>query len=212
MAASFNGSSDKLRIASALGITGTTFTMAAWFRTDQLTADRPFASLINAGGDADGHWLSVAGTLASDPLQAGSVNQGVGSTTSTKTSIASTSTWYHGCGRWSGATFLAILDGVGGSGASVGATSNPDTIDFGWAGLLGTYHDGDLAAMAMWSVSLTDSEVLSLARGFPPRRVRPQSLVCDIPAVRNVNQRKSASTSLTVTGTSVATHPRSYSY
>lgn len=212
MAASFNGSSDYLRIASALGITGTTFTMAAWFRTDQLTADRAFAGLINVAGDGDGHWLSVAGTLASDPLQAGSVNQGVGSATSTKTSVASTSTWYHGCGRWSGGSFLAILDGGGGSGASPGATSSPDRIEFGMAGVLGTYHDGDLAAMAMWSVSLTDAEVLSLAKGFPPRRVRPQSLVCDIPSVRNVLQRKSAATALTINGTGVATHHRSYGY
>lgn len=213
MGASFNGSSDKLGIASGLGITGTTFTIAAWFTTNQLTADRAMAGLITAGGDNDGTWLSFAGAVAGDPVQTGAVNQGVSSSSANSGSTsASTSVWYHAMARFSGGSFLAIFNGLGGSGASPPAISNPTQIDFGWAGVLGTYHNGNLAAMAMWTASLTDDEVASLAKGFPPRRVRPQSLVCDIPALRDVIQRKSASAGLTVTGTAVVVHPRMYGF
>jgi hypothetical protein len=69
---------------------------------------------------------------------------------------------------------------------------------------------GRIASCAYWDVELTQAEVSSLARGFPPRRIRPQSLKHYIPLLRNVQDLRQAIT-LTYTGTPVVgVHPRSY--
>lgn len=72
---------------------------------------------------------------------------------------------------------------------------------------------GDAAMVGYWPVTLTDDECISLAKGFPPRRVRPQSLSHYLPLVRDRMDRRAGST-LTVSGTppGVSVHPRSYGF
>ena len=68
---------------------------------------------------------------------------------------------------------------------------------------------GDFAELGMWREALTAGEVNSLAKGFPPKKVRPQSLYTYIPLVRNIQDTQKALT-LTNTNATAANHPRVY--
>lgn len=68
--------------------------------------------------------------------------------------------------------------------------------------------DGDLAEFAAWDAILTAEEFASLAAGMSPLLVRPASLVCYVPAIRdNVDLKLTAPT---ITGTAVQPHPAVY--
>ena len=70
--------------------------------------------------------------------------------------------------------------------------------------------DGKIAEFAMWNVALTAAEIASLAKGFSPRKVRPQSLKFYAPLRRDLSDL-SANLSLTNnTNCAAAQHPRLY--
>jgi hypothetical protein len=75
----------------------------------------------------------------------------------------------------------------------------------------GTYASfrGDLAEVAIWTAALSDAEIASLAKGFSPLRVRPQSLVYYQPLVRSDHVWKGPT--MPRTGSpGVTRHPRTY--
>lgn len=83
--------------------------------------------------------------------------------------------WYHCMLTRGGGTSTFYVDGVA-RGTEGGAPNTPSGncqvgADFA------TSIDGKVADAAMWSVALTIDEIVSLARGFSPEFVRPQSLL-----------------------------------
>ena len=76
---------------------------------------------------------------------------------------------------------------------------------------------GDAACIAIWNVYLDDDECTSLAKGFSPRRIRPQSLKFYAALVREqialIDSLTSGHASFVSTGgtaPSVSDHPRTY--
>lgn len=70
--------------------------------------------------------------------------------------------------------------------------------------------NGLLAECAIWSVALTDDEINSLAKGFKPSRIRPQSLVFYAPLVRAAIDVRQGLALTPVNSPTVADHPRVY--
>ena len=74
------------------------------------------------------------------------------------------------------------------------------------------------AVVVIWTAYFDDAEVMSLARGFSPRRVRPQSLKLYAPMVRDLQATYDAksggghSTWTTSGSPIVSAHPRSYGF
>ena len=70
---------------------------------------------------------------------------------------------------------------------------------------------GQLAEFAIWNAALTDAEINSLAKGFKPPRIRPQSLLYYVPLVRNVQEVRSGITfTASANAPVVFAHPRVY--
>lgn len=93
--------------------------------------------------------------------------------------------------------------------SSIVNNSDIENFNIGKDGANGTWSTGDFAELGMWREALTAGEVNSLAKGFSPKKVRPQSLYTYIPLVRNIQDTQRALT-LTNTNATVATHPRVY--
>lgn len=75
-----------------------------------------------------------------------------------------------------------------------------------------TFLNGGAFRAAMWSATLTDAEMVSLARGFSPRRVRPQSLRYYAPLIRNVQDLIAAITHTATNAAAAVDSPRAYGY
>ncbi len=71
------------------------------------------------------------------------------------------------------------------------------------------YAKGRIAEVGFWSVTLTQDEITALAKGASPLSIRPQSLFFYAPLVRDAIELRNGST-LTVSGATVAEHPRIY--
>jgi hypothetical protein len=69
------------------------------------------------------------------------------------------------------------------------------------------YTDAKIAESAIWNVALTAAEIATLAAGYSPLFVRPQSLVFYAPIIRELNNLKGGV--LTNNGSAaVSVHPR----
>ncbi len=122
--------------------------------------------------------------------------------------------WQHWAGTFAAdGTVEFFLNGVwvnnqGGAGATA------ETLDIvvigSGAGSEGfnSYFDGQIAEAAVYNVILTAAEMLQLAAGFSPRFVRPQSLVCYYPLIREIHDYGPQGATLTNDGTTVFPHPR----
>jgi hypothetical protein len=123
-------------------------------------------------------------------------------------------TWHHACGVWVGDSDRRVfLNGTKQTNAT--GVSTPTSQDFNIGRYGGTapanYYDGDMAEVGLWSAALSDSEVASLAKGFPPSRIRPQSLAQYWPLYGASTEASLNGSVLTNNGTTKsAAHPRSY--
>lgn len=160
-------------------------TIAALFNTADTSANKALVSLNTGGGNRRVLYLdtttvvagaSAAGAIASATAgySASVANSAAGvftSTTSRAAYIAGGNKGTNSTSSSEGA--LSIL--------AIGAT---------YIASWGTYLQGEIAEAAVWSVELTDDEIVSLARGFKPSRIRPQSLVFYAPMIRSRGDRK----------------------
>lgn len=126
-------------------------------------------------------------------------------------------TWQHQCTRQSNLSSRdAYLNG-GNKGSNTTTLSAAIAVErialgAGWntSNVLTNFLGGRLAEAAIWSAALDEAEINSLAKGFTPTRVRPQSLVFYAPLVRNIADYRSA-TALTNNNAATAyEHPRRY--
>jgi hypothetical protein len=110
-------------------------------------------------------------------------------------SLTSHAVWLNGTKATSSATAVAL-----------GATLTSQAIgSIGGSG----YFPGRIAEVAAWNADLTDDEIASLAKGFSPDRIRPQSLVIYAPLNREVIEIKGGVT-ITNSAGAAADHPRTY--
>ena len=70
------------------------------------------------------------------------------------------------------------------------------------------FHNGSIAEAAVWNNALSDDDVASLAAGYTPDQVRPQSLQFYAPLIRTFQDLRGGLAISNVNGATVATHPR----
>lgn len=204
-----DGSSEYLEVDST-PLSAWPVTMACWFYndsialrqalicvTDVLQGDRYFALLADGseGGDPVDAWARY------DSSEHCFTSAGY-----------SASTWHHATGVWASNTErYSYLDG-GNKGTDVDSVAFPpvDRVSIGRLGdsSPSNYISGRIAEAAIWTAALTDAEVASLAAGFSPLLVRPQSLVAYWPLIRDEDQDRVGGYDLTAYNTpSIAAHP-----
>ena len=213
------GSSQYIRAtAQSWGITAWPMTLFARGKSSDLTNNQCVAAFIQEGSPYNGFLLLHAGAVAADPMNASSFGVvGVNSSVSYDdggwhafAQRRSSNTVFDinadGTTTAGGTTSVSFPNSPGAGGVNIGARLTP-SFDLGLT--------GSAAAVAMWSVVLTDAEMNSLKAGFSPRRVRPQSLRFYAPLVRGLqviaHKVTAGGAALTATNSpTVSDHPRSY--
>jgi Concanavalin A-like lectin/glucanases superfamily len=208
MAIGHDGVDDAINAASLVAsVTAVPFTIASWFNVNTIASEQ---SIIGAsGGGGDYHVVNLLGNVTNDPVGARSLNSGINSNENqSPTSGVTTGTWHHAAGRYTLANErYAFINGTRNTGSPISVTVAD--IESVTPGTFTTFLDGSIAAAGAWSAALTDDEVKSLAKGFPPRRIRPSSLLARFPLVRTTGQHMSdCGQPSSVVGTFVTDHPK----
>lgn len=194
-------------------VTAAPLTLACWFRSTSATANQNLITIqVNNNNNYFG--MSAAGNVAGDPVRAYINGAGAGLATADTSTGYSINTWHHACAVFESNTSRSAYKD-GGSKVSNTTDRTPTGLNKHYVGVYNATGAGDpmvgaIAEVAIWNAALTDSEVASLAKGFSPRLIRPQSLVRYRPFIREVICIKSGA-ALTTTGTpTVFNHPRVY--
>lgn len=188
MAYSGWSAANRIRCASAL-VTAAPMTIAAWVKPASL-AVQIIGGIFNSANanngnvmafelDASGHVIAYAGNNAA--------TTGLATTTTTLSAGA----WGHAAGVFTSTTSRAALLNGGGKGTNVTSIAAPTSPNRTSIGLRDNAADdvpftGSIAEFGLWNVALDDAEVASLAAGFSPLLVRPQSLIAYVPLVRDL--------------------------
>lgn len=212
MAYTFNGTNQLLRLLNAQNSAiAYPFTAVVWAKSSDLANNQVAMTYIRTSDTYNGLGCFLAGANAGDPVNAHGVN-------SATVSYAD-GVWHCAAGRSTGATAHDVIaDGI--------VDSNSTSISFEGYGEVqvggrltpsfGLGLTGSAAKVAMWNVALGNDELISIAKGFSPRRVRPQSLRVYGPLVRElcaiVNQNLTMTSFAATNSPTVSDHPRSYGF
>ena len=209
MSYDFNGTNQHISAASTPA-SGPPATIAAWFNPDNVTGTKTIAS-IGGSNNYDRLYLhlSAATLRAQQYTFGGSFNE------ASATASASVSTWSHAAGVFtSNSSRTVYLDGgnsATNTGTSVASTLSTRTnIGVYFNSTAGNYFDGRIAEVGVWNVALTADEIASLAKGFSPALIRPQSLTYYAPLVRELTEIRGGLTLTNNNTATVADHPRVY--
>jgi hypothetical protein len=187
--------------------------MACWFYSTSSTTNQVLIDIDRS--EAYGRYiLNVNGSTAGKPVVANSGNNTVIPFASTTTGY-SANTWTHAAGVFIGTSSRTayINGGSPGTDTTTHSFRNPPTqillgcLNYGTPIIL---FEGWMAEVAIWNAALTAEEVASLAKGFTPDQVRPQSLQFYAPLVNTLQDLRGARTITNNNGATVATHPRTY--
>lgn len=197
-----SASSQNLTVSNAL-VSGYPVTLACWSFDTDATQNRRNIGIIDSGASNRTAIINHnAGNVQANslPFGGGPSNKGT----------YSSNTYFHAtCAYPSSASRTAYLDGAAGTtGTDVTTATGVDRFAIG--GYITAFLDGRCAEVAVWNVALTDDEIVSLAKGFKPTRVRPQSLVFYAPLVRDLQDLRGALTITNNNTATVADHPRVY--
>ena len=158
-------------------VTSAPLTLAAWFNSDDSTKSQDLVCITDTAGDQN--YFQLTANSATKVVAV--ARDSAPANTATTTTNWSVNTWHHACGVFESSTSrLAYLDGGG-----VGTNENnrtPAGLDVVSIGRLSrasatNYMSGRIAHAAIWNAALGADEVVSLARGFVPWMIRPESLV-----------------------------------
>lgn len=167
---------------------------------------------------ADSNYLlSFQGHVGGDPVDFRFAN---GSIFHNRTGAGYTAgTWHEAGGEATAAGTTLWLDNAATSGGAIGFFPNglaPDTLVIGAyaAGSAYTYYGGfSICSVAAWSAALSAEEHSAMQKGFPARRIRPQSLLYYLPLVRAVFNWRDVGGQPTENGSpTVSDHPRAYGF
>lgn len=185
MALSGWSASNFVRVPSGI-ITAAPVTMACWAKTSDVTTNQQLMGLYNsASNDLNKFEMDINSgnvrALTSD---------GTSGNNATKSGLT-TNTWFHAGAVFGSATSrVAWLNGAKGTADTTSRT--PSGINRAVIGIQNNASAtikpflGQIAEAAWWNVALDDAEMASLAAGFPPMLIRPQSLIAYLPLVRDL--------------------------
>lgn len=179
-----SGNQQRVSRADNFGLTDWPCTLAAWILPTTIGVDQIVFTL----GSGAASRYALIGVNSSDQLFAAK-NNTPDSATATTSSTVGTAAWAHICGKFSSNTSMDIFqDGANKQSSATSCTFNSDpthaVIGAHAAGVGGSYFSGHMAEIAIWNVALDDAEVASLAKGFCPLLIRPQSIVAYFPFMR----------------------------
>lgn len=182
MARLFNDALSQYGVLNSAPVTDVPLTMAAFVIADDAANT---GAIIGIGLSADASSLfelQYAGSVGGDPVRAlhrdntdllGTATTGIGFTINV---------WEHACAVFSASNARTVYLNGGNKGTDLTALGVTDPLDRTAVGALVRptplfFHSGRIAEAAIWKAALTDDEVLSLALGVRPYRIRPESLV-----------------------------------
>ena len=211
MAYAFGGINQALSIASA-PVTAAPLTIFAAANVAVVGTQRMLVS-ISAAASADRFELEAAG--ASFPMGARSRAQSSSPAATAQTLISSViaqNTWcvLTSVEESSTSRYVFFNDTKSAQETTSVTPATPTRMFIGGRTTASALLNGLAAEVALWNVALTDAEVTSLARGFKPFRIRPQSLQFYAPIVRNLQDLRGARTITNNNTATVADHPRVY--
>lgn len=178
-----DASSQYLRVgAAATGGLGPPFTFACWFYPDDLAA---FSTLLWLGDPSSNtrYWrMLVSGSPTNVTVQAISDSDSSGNAQARSTTTPVVNAWNHACGVFAGTFSRTVYHNGAGAGTNTNGNSGADSFasrtTVGATDRLSPVHymSGRIAEVGVWKTALSDYDILALARGVPPRRVRPDVL------------------------------------
>lgn len=186
MARAFDDASTQYLRTTSVPLTDEPITMAGWFYSDSIALNQTIMCIGDTGG-ADHYWrIIAAGAVGGDPVRAQASGTTVTSTADTTTGY-SANTWHHAIGTFDTSSITVRIDG--GNEGSDSQTPDPSAADdvvaigaFERSSII-HYMSGNIAESAMWNAILTAAEAQSLAAGYSPLLIRPQSLVAYWPLI-----------------------------
>lgn len=216
MAYNFSGANnDRIEVSTSPAAT-LPITLSCWARRVSSTvAGYTVWSMSNFNGAARCFALEFRPSTTNSPVAGRfAISNGV---TRVTTGTTAADTWYHLAFVLTSSTDATIyLDGT-----TSANTAGP--VDTGWgannitigiqrqSGGYTQTHNGDVAECAIWTAALTAAEIESLAKGFSPAKVRPQSLDTYVPLIRNINDISGARAFTNFNSqATVSIHPRVY--
>lgn len=209
MAIELNGTTAYIEATSAVA-TAVPITIAAWFYPDANNVAQTIVGITASGATNARFTLQCqsTGNLRA-AVQAGAATAGADTTTT-----ISATTWQHGVAVFTGNASRTAYLNAGGNATNTSSVTpsaaalNRTTIGTQWRNQVReNYFDGRIAEVGIWNVALTLAEIESLADGFKPTVIRPQSLLFYAPLIRETIDHRGG-LSLTANATSVIEHPR----
>ncbi len=180
MARSFAASDNQYLITTTTPVTANPVTMACWANPNNATAAMAVMHITDSAGAVN--WLlfmTIRGDVGGDPLRAFVRTSGGISTMSGGTFSANV--WNHFAQRSGSDTdHETYLDGSSiATDANSRAPASIDRIGIGTEAdsVIAPSFDGGIAEWAIWDVSLTDTQITILSKGFQAPFVQPGSLV-----------------------------------
>lgn len=156
-------------------ITGYPFSWCCWAYDDGTSTVFPFLISCTTSG------TTAQNTRAQLYLDSGVVSSQVNNGSVSATGSRTVNTWFHACGVHASATSHAAFLNGGNKGTSTTSATFPSGMNRtsinAWNGGANVGIAGNIAHVAIWNVALADAEVLELANGLLPTRIRPQSLI-----------------------------------
>ena len=220
MARTFNGSTNRINVASAASISLAVqaLTFGGWVKLSSLTHTHTVLSKGDAGSFRANYGLYIydQGFLGGSNFKYIRlfVADGSNGWTHDGTAALSSGVWAHVMGVYDGSNLKAYLNGaaVGQTAKTGNLPTNTDDLTLGYFKSGGSGQDwlqGDLAEIAVWNAVLTAGEIASLAKGFAPYLIRPQSLNFYMPVQGNNSPELDVKNALsgTVTGATKSDHP-----
>lgn len=200
MARLFSGSAGSiLELASAFGLTAPPCSLLLTFKRTVVSTTGYMVSVSN--GSASPQMMAAYLTATQFEAQA---YDGTGNGEALQGSAAAD--WNTGCASFVTTTSrYAYVNAIPGVQNTVSVSvSGLNTLTLGALNsAFGGYAGVTLARVAGWDVTLSDEEIASYAKGFSPRRIRPQSLKFYIPALRDLIEWRTGQAFATSGGTVV---------
>lgn len=192
----------------------TPISIAAWFNPDNVVDRMTICGTGRSTTPAMSFWLESRGATSAESLRFSTWNDAAAPFADGGSVTANA--WHHAFGVSAAPNSREVyLDGIF---AGTDSTNCADPVDADLFtigcrdpnGGPGLFTKGMIAEVAVWGETLTPDEIVSLAQGFSPALIRPQSLLFYAPLVRNLIDIRGGLT-LTDNGPSaVADHPRIY--
>lgn len=160
-------------------ITAAPLTMACWFNPDDITTRGYMMQLVDK--DVANMWFALfaGGDIGGDPIVAQALDAG-GDRRASTSSGYSAGAWQHACGVYTSATSRDAYLNAGSVGSNTTSTTPAGIDRFAIGRALDSTPSnpffGKIAHAAIWNVALSVAEIMELARGVLPPRIRPSSL------------------------------------